>query len=533
MKNRQLHKNPAALLLFVCIFAVYPLQAQVPQIAVPIEQITAYPDRAKVMRSAVMPVARGKSKLVFKGPAMTLDPDSLAGFCDAEGCFVQSIFTRTERTITSNHPRVAEIENKLKELKIRRDSALREKIRIEKQGSLLVEFRKLLTGEVSVPGRTENTSYSEIWNFIKSNRNSHNNLIEENRRKTQKLSREIESLEKELAVLKSSLDQNIRIIELSLYSPKRQTTRIGFSYVVKNAGWSVSYAATALTDGNIKLEYFANIRQKTGEPWKNVKIALSTTEPALGGERPRLKPLGVGVTAALSQGVIQGNQAQAVENLREESPEEKTDERAYRFNLPEKITMVSADRTRKTRLAELKLKPESSGYRVVAQLDSSPYSVYTLKSKAKFPLLQGRVYVYEKSGLTGQSEIQYTAPGKSFLLVAGRRDDLQIKRSRYKREESAGLIGGSKKYITEIVLEIKNEKTEAADVEVLERVPVSETEDVKIEIDPSTTKGAEPIRSGSGILRWKLNIQPGQTKTIRLKYGITVSSDVRGPFYGD
>ncbi len=60
-------------------------------------------------------------------------------------------------------------------------------------------------------------------------------------------------------------------------------------YIVNNAGWTALYDLRARdTKSPVELSYKANVYQHTGEDWKDVKLTLSTSNPALGGLKPEL-----------------------------------------------------------------------------------------------------------------------------------------------------------------------------------------------------------------------------------------------------
>lgn len=63
------------------------------------------------------------------------------------------------------------------------------------------------------------------------------------------------------------------------------------TYLVKKAGWFPSYDIRANSVAEpIVLTYKANVYQRTGEDWKNVKIYFSSGNPSQGGVAPKLKP---------------------------------------------------------------------------------------------------------------------------------------------------------------------------------------------------------------------------------------------------
>src|SRR5688572_22322545 len=63
------------------------------------------------------------------------------------------------------------------------------------------------------------------------------------------------------------------------------------SYVVFNAGWQPAYDLRGTNTKNpVTFYYKANVFQNTGVNWKNVKLTLATTNPAIGATKPELQP---------------------------------------------------------------------------------------------------------------------------------------------------------------------------------------------------------------------------------------------------
>lgn len=71
-------------------------------------------------------------------------------------------------------------------------------------------------------------------------------------------------------------------------------------YIVNNAGWTPSYAARRETGekASIRLEYYADITQVSGEDWDGANVTLSTATPSLASRGPQLLPMGVSLASA-------------------------------------------------------------------------------------------------------------------------------------------------------------------------------------------------------------------------------------------
>ena len=70
---------------------------------------------------------------------------------------------------------------------------------------------------------------------------------------------------------------------------------------------------------------------------------------------------------------------------------------------------------------------------------------------------------------------------------------------------------------------MENYHSRAEQVELAEQIPVSELDDVKVELDPKTSPG--PRRDPEdGILTWQIAVKPGATEQRHLAFHVDVPS---------
>jgi uncharacterized protein (TIGR02231 family) len=66
------------------------------------------------------------------------------------------------------------------------------------------------------------------------------------------------------------------------------------TYVVSNASWTPKYDIRVFgNDEEMIINYYGIIRQSTGEDWNDTKLSLSTAQPSIGGNIPKLNTLNV------------------------------------------------------------------------------------------------------------------------------------------------------------------------------------------------------------------------------------------------
>ena len=76
--------------------------------------------------------------------------------------------------------------------------------------------------------------------------------------------------------------------------------KLKVSYLVSNATWAPSYDVRVQADETrMKLLYYGNISQNSGEDWNNVELVLSTARPSSGGTLPKLGTLKASLRSAM------------------------------------------------------------------------------------------------------------------------------------------------------------------------------------------------------------------------------------------
>lgn len=110
------------------------------------------------------------------------------------------------------------------------------------------------------------------------------------------LKRELTNLQDNLQLTTAELTANripksTSTNEIVIKVSSKKDTKADFKvmYIVNNARWYPSYDLRVKTINDpLTIEYKANISQQTGEDWTDVKLKLSTTDPSLTGQKPKI-----------------------------------------------------------------------------------------------------------------------------------------------------------------------------------------------------------------------------------------------------
>jgi uncharacterized protein (TIGR02231 family) len=122
----------------------------------------------------------------------------------------------------------------------------------------------------------------------------------------------------------------------------------------------------------------------------------------------------------------------------------------------------------------------------------------------------------------GQTQINPATTADTMLVSLGIDDKITVKRTQLVDYTSRKVLSTNKKdtYGYEILL--RNNKSYAVDLEVLDQLPISKNKDIQVELIEGD--GGE-YHADYGRLLWKMKLAPSETKKIRLVYSVTYPKD--------
>ncbi|MCA1535533.1 mucoidy inhibitor MuiA family protein [Bradyrhizobium sp. NBAIM03] len=516
-----------------------------------IDTVTVYPDGATVTRVISLDLASGDSTLVAKDFPLSLDPSSLR----VEG---EAGAKLTIGTIDARPPKAAPPVN-LPELD-KRIEALRDQ-RADLQGAIdSANARRKFAqhfAEASPAGLGEKGEARPIaeWRAafaaVAEEIATADSAIRDATRKQRELDRQIAQLEAERSA-KPPSKLEVRI-DVASAAATKATLRV--TYAVRNARWVPLYDArldTGAKDRKPQLELVrrAEVTQATGEDWSNVTLGVSTVRISRGGSAPELhsliaqypqvpKPMALGTASDLARPAPTVRQrsyepmskaAEATES-RERADEQQAvaeigDFQAT-FRIPGRVSLGAAEGAKSLRIASVNV-PADLAVRAAPVLDPTAFLEASFKQTDETTLLPGKVAIYRDGTFVGRGKITASAKDDIVRLGFGADDKVRIERAVLKRNEgSAGLlVTTSKTDERSFKTTIRNGHDFPIRVAIEDQLPVSENEDIVVEMLPSSTQPtASNIRDKRGVLEWSFDAKPGEARDINFAWRIRWPKD--------
>lgn len=147
-----------------------------------------------------------------------------------------------------------------------------------------------------------------------------------------------------------------------------------------------------------------------------------------------------------------------------------------------------------------------------------------VRNDGKRPLLRGPATIFGDGELVGVGEIQTTGPGGTIEFPLGADQDVRLVRQVVPATKTTGVIMKSDETTYDVQIQVANYKKHKVTVEIADQVPRSRRD--KVEVKLIRTQPA-PLGApdADGVVRWRVELAPGATQTLRLVYQIVRPKD--------
>ncbi|MBV8837058.1 MAG: mucoidy inhibitor MuiA family protein [Alphaproteobacteria bacterium] len=548
-------KSPFATLPAACVLVLagaMPVLAGDIDVRSAIDAVTVYPDGATVTRMVTVDLPAGDSTLIARDFPPGLDPSSLR--VEGEGAGAITIGAIDARPPRAERPAAApELERRIEALTDERRT-LDDKIAAENARKAFAQrFATQVPFGLGEKGEARPLSeWRAAFAAVAEETASADNAIRAAQLQKREIDRELARLD---AQLKANPPRKMEVrIDLAANASAHAQFRV--SYTVRGARWTPLYDARLDSGARerkpaLELTRRAEIVQQTGEDWSDVALSVSTVRTAKGGSAPELTSMIVRYPPPPAPPVTKGERSlrghlgdagapmSAAEPVPQQAQEENNKVAAVErdatieaggyqvvFRVPGRISVATNEGAKAFRIANAQIAPDLLS-RATPALDETAYLEASFKQADDAPLLPGRVALYRDGIYVGRGLLALTPKDETVRLGFGADDKLKVTRTTVRKNEgSAGIITSSKTDEREFKITLRSGHDRPIRVVIEDRVPVSETDDIKVELLPVTTPPSEQnVREKRGVLAWNLDVAPGEARDIKLGWRLRWPAD--------
>jgi uncharacterized protein (TIGR02231 family) len=158
-------------------------------------------------------------------------------------------------------------------------------------------------------------------------------------------------------------------------------------------------------------------------------------------------------------------------------------------------------------------------YEATPALAATAFLRARVRNDGKLPLLRGPANIFGDGELVGVGEIKTTGPGGDIELPLGADQDIRLVRQIVPSTKTTGLILKSEETTYDVQIQIGNYKKQPVRIDVADQVPASRRDQVQVKL-LATDPAPQAAPDADGVVHWRVELAPGATRTIRLRYQI-------------
>jgi uncharacterized protein (TIGR02231 family) len=527
-----------------------------------ISSVTVFPSGAEVTRVTRVRIAEGDHVVLLTDLPAQAVPGSIRVEGKSSGRLeIGSVDTR-RLAVPRTDPVAAASERRTLELEIEK---LKDSRAVAQAASQAAETQKLFISKlIELPtrlptGGTQGTvqlpDWTQLYTIIGERTLEAQKAVLETAVKLRDIDRQIADLEKKLVALAPAQEERTEV-KVFVTAGAALDAELSVRYQVVSANWTPLYDARLTTGARneaprLTLVRRASIQQRSGEDWTDVALSLSTTRPGSGTAAPELYAMLVDFESdAPPRPVASGAAVRSIRPVQEDRADEqakrvadqvgnafaKVEERQAIvetapfqaiFGVPGTVTVLTTGETKRVQIDEAQLEPALT-VRVVPRIDPRAFLYAKVTLPKTTPYLPGQVSLFRDATFVGSGRLPQLAPGEEHELGFGSDDSIRVRHAVLdeKRGES-GIITSSKTDQRNYRISVKNHHPRAMTVAVLDQIPVSQNQDIKVELIAKTQPTRKDPDDKRGVMAWDIKLEPNEEKQVEFGYRVSWPADKR------
>lgn len=508
--------------------------------------VRLYEDRAEVVRRAAVELSSGPQWIAVSGVTALIDDRSVQAEIRADGARVVSA-----RVLRRVHPQGVDGLQVVENLQQRAEQLLDDLRRAERAeqraGTALARVDRALAdwlaGLARVPALTDEAVQKRWMAAYRALEEAEQAAFSESRvglHGQEDVRRTAGALYAKLMALRTERPRIDAVVEVQLTAERPGPAELEIRYRTPCAVWRPEHHARLIQREGTRIELttYATVWQATGEDWTDVEVELSTARPAQASSAPLLEEDRIAsrkkseeerrtIVVEQREQVIQvagvNDAARAVDEM--PGVDDGGEPVSYRPT-GGRATLPSTGRPYRLEIGRMTLEA-AAGRILVPERAPVAHLRATATLTSGGPLLAGPVRITRNGSAMGRSKTDFVGKGEPFEFGFGPDDAVRARRKVTEARDRTPVIGTQKIERT-VRLFLSNLSEATKEVTVLERMPVSEIDEIEILL----TEGAPDWTHNrqDGFLRRKVLLGARETKEIRLGYEIRAKSNVALPF---
>lgn len=495
--------------------------------------VVIYPDRAMVKKTLHVAIDKGENRLELTGLTPSLiDASVQAGIRSPGKIRIVDIEVRRTALIKTDQERTKAVQAQIDAV----DQEL-----IQQGNALAVQKNSLSFLQKVVPfAQHQNTPFPIVRDYLvamEQTMSERLNKVAEFEGVLTALNKKKSDLEKEKRHLGPGRD-DAKSILVTVYADAPSAFDLEYSYFLSGVQWTPKYEVRADSLAQrVELNFFAIIRQGSGEDLSGSNVEISTARPAVSGELPELLPWrldiyqpplyqGYGRAEKMNRGaameMLEAPQAVALAASADAMavPEVRNEATSMSYLLAQPIALPADNQPHKILISSSSNEAKFE-YLAVPKLAKAASLTAELKNPFLFPLPGGELNIFLDGRFVSTRNVEKPVlSGDEMRLTLGLDETIFVSSKLEKQfTERTGAFARKIRKHYEYQAEIVNGKSRPIILLVRDQVPVSTHEEIKVEVTSPTPAEAEI--GADGMITWTLTLAPGEKRQLTTSFTVS------------
>jgi len=527
----------------IVVAAILALNSQITDVSV-------YNDRAQVVRTAEVELQPGINTVAFNDLPEQIDSRSIQ--VDGSGAAtVMDVRVKSENFEEIPKQRWKELYNQKEQLELERSAVSQQIARHRQARAFLDQISSKVTHRAEKEGELDLNpdNWEQMLNLYSTKSTEYDEGIRLAELKLKEIQKSLDKVMADIRDAGADTRKRRQVVEVDVEAAKAGNVILQLSYIVHGPNWTPTYDVRVDTESRkMKVNYFALVRQNTGEDWSDVSLKLSTANPGLGGEHPELDPWRIKIwqpriqmnesysaaPARLAKAKMMLNRFAADDavgfaddapmTLRETTVSRQGASVVFKVK---GTSAIDADNVEHRVAVSSITMPAHFRYSTVPKIDPHAYLKAKAVNSGNHPLLPGSANVFLDGSFVATSSLELVAPDEEFWVFLGADESMKVEHKLIKKYQSReGLMGRETRHTHDYLITVKNTHSVEEEVIVWDQLPISGSEGLKVKlIAPKYTKNSEALEiDDQQRIQWFQTLKPGQEWEIPFSFYVEAPS---------
>ena len=188
----------------------------------------------------------------------------------------------------------------------------------------------------------------------------------------------------------------------------------------------------------------------------------------------------------------------------------------FEFDIKQLLTLPDGGKTTTTELARHQL-PATYEYQGIPKIDKESFLVADASDWQKLNLMEGEANVFFDNSFVGKSILDPNVSSDTLHFSLGRDQSIRVQRTKVNERSTRRFFGSSQEQTMTWRITVKNMRQETVSITVFDQMPI--TRNSSIEVSMEELSGGQCDKE-TGIVRWPLQLQPGEQRELLLQYKV-------------